>query len=70
MTKYIIRRIYQLIIVFFLFLVTSYVLFDAIPGDAFQSLLLNPNLPPEAYERVVELFGLNHNMFYEAFYKL
>ena len=49
MTKYIIRRIYQLIIVFFLFLVTSYVLFDAIPGDAFQSLLLNPNLPPEAY---------------------
>ena len=40
MYKYVFRRIYQLIIVFFLFLVTSYVLFDSIPGNAFQSLLL------------------------------
>jgi peptide/nickel transport system permease protein len=63
MTRYIIKRIYQLIIVFFLFLVTSYVLFDAIPGNAFQSLLLNPNLPPEAYTRVEELFGLNQPLY-------
>ena len=59
MYKYIFKRIYQLVIVFFLFLVTSYVLFDAIPGNAFQNLLLNPDLPPEAYEQVVKLYGLD-----------
>src|SRR6056300_1946013 len=59
MAIYIFRRVYQLIIVFFLFLISSYVLFDAIPGNAIQNLLLNPNLPPEAYERVIELFGIN-----------
>ena len=59
MAIYIFKRVYQLIIVFFLFLISSYVLFDAIPGNAFQNLLLNPNLPPEAYERVIELFGIN-----------
>ena len=53
MYKYVFRRIYQLIIVFFLFLVTSYVLFDSIPGNAFQSLLLNPELPREAYDLVI-----------------
>ena len=59
MYKYIFKRIYQLIIVFFLFLVTSYVLFDSIPGNAFQNLLLNPDLPPEAYEQVIKLYGLD-----------
>lgn len=59
MYKYVFKRIYQLIIVFFLFLVTSYVLFDSIPGNAFQNLLLNPDLPPEAYEQVIKLYGLD-----------
>ena len=59
MGKYVFKRIYQLIIVFFLFLVTSYVLFDSIPGNAFQNLLLNPELPPEAYEQVIKLYGLD-----------
>ena len=48
-----------MIIVFFLFLVLSYILFDAIPGNAFQNLLLNPDLPDYAYDQVVELYGLN-----------
>ena len=59
MYRYIFRRTYQLIIVFFLFLVTSYLLFDAIPGNAFQNLLLNPDLPPDAYEQVLALYGLD-----------
>ena len=59
MYSYIFRRIYQLIIVFFLFLITSYVLFDSIPGNAFQNLLLNPDLPPEAYEQVIKLYCLD-----------
>ena len=59
MLRYVIRRTYQLIIVFFLFLVTSYILFDSIPGNAFQNLLLTPQLPPEAYEQVIKLYGLD-----------
>ena len=59
MAKYVINRFIQMIIVFLLFLVLSYLLFDAIPGNAFQSLLLNPDLPDYAYDRVVELYGLN-----------
>ncbi len=59
MYKYILKRTYQLIIVFFLFLIFSYLLFDAIPGNAFQNLLLNPDLPPEAYQKVLETYGLD-----------
>ena len=29
------------------------------PGNAFQSLLLNPNLPPDAYEKTLALYGLD-----------
>ncbi len=63
MYKYVFKRIYQLIIVFFLFLVTSYVLFDSIPGNAFQSLLLNPELPREAYDLVIQLYGLDKPLY-------
>ena len=59
MTRYVIYRFIQMIIVFFLFLVLSYILFDAIPGNAFQNLLLNPDLPDYAYDQIVELYGLN-----------
>ena len=63
MAIYILKRTYQLIIVFLLFLVLSYLLFNAIPGNAFQSLLLNPDLPKEAYQRVLETYGLDKPLF-------
>ncbi len=59
MAEYIIRRTLQMIVVFFIFLVTSYLLFNAIPGNAFQNLLLNPDLPPDAYEKVLKTYGLD-----------
>ena len=59
MLRYIINRFLQMVVVFFLFLIISYLLFDAIPGNAFQNLLLNPDLPPEAYEQVIKLYGLD-----------
>ena len=63
MVEYIVRRTFQMTIVFFLFLVFSYLLFNAIPGNAFSSLLLNPNLPPDAYQRVLEIYGLDKPLF-------
>ena len=59
MAEYIFKRTYQMTIVFFLFLIFSYLLFNAIPGNAFSNLLLNPSLPPDAYERVIETYGLD-----------
>ena len=52
-----------MVIVFFLFLVISYLLFNAIPGNAFSSLLLNPLLPPEAYQKTIEAFALEQPLF-------
>ncbi|MFL2648004.1 MAG: ABC transporter permease [Candidatus Actinomarina sp.] len=59
MAEYIIRRTLQMIVVFFIFLVSSYLLFNAIPGNAFSNLLLNPDLPPDAYEKVLATYGLD-----------
>ena len=63
MAEYILRRTVQMTIVFFLFLIFSYLLFNAIPGNAFSSLLLNPNLPPDAYEKVLQTYGLDKPLF-------
>ena len=59
MYEYIIRRTLQMIVVFFIFLISSYLLFNAIPGNAFSNLLLNPDLPPDAYEKVLATYGLD-----------
>jgi peptide/nickel transport system permease protein len=63
MLEYVIRRTLQLIVVFFIFLVSSYLLFHAIPGNAFSNLLLNPTLPPDAYEQVLATYGLDKPLF-------
>jgi len=63
MLEYIIRRTLQMIVVFFVFLVSSYLLFNAIPGNAFSNLLLNPTLPPDAYEQVLATYGLDKPLF-------
>src|SRR5210317_106103 len=63
MLEYIIRRTLQMIFVFIVFLVSSYLLFNAIPGNAFSSLLLNPTLPPDAYEQVLATYGLDKPLF-------
>ena len=50
-------------LVFLIFLIASYLLFNAMPGNAFQSLLLNPSLPPDAYEKTIKLYGLDKPLF-------
>ena len=63
MLVYTIKRFFEMIVVFFLFLIISYLLFNAIPGNAFTSLLLNPLLPPETYQKTIETFGLDKPLF-------
>ena len=59
MINYIFKRLLQFIPVFGLFLVLSFVLFNATPGNAFTNLLLNRDLPPQEYARVIATFGLD-----------
>ena len=37
------------------------------PGDAFTSLLLNPQLPPDAYEKTIALYGLDRPLSERVF---
>ena len=59
MSNYIVKRLLQFIPVFGLFLVLSFILFNATPGNAFTNILMNRDLPPEEYQRVLETFGLD-----------
>ena len=59
MSNYILKRLLQFIPVFGLFLVLSFILFNATPGNAFTNLLMNRDLPPEEYQRVIATFGLD-----------
>jgi len=59
MNNYIFKRLLQFVPVFGLFLVFSFVLFNATPGNAFTNILLNRELPPEEYARVIATFGLD-----------
>lgn len=59
MNNYILKRLLQFIPVFFLFLVLSFILFNATPGNAFTNILMNRDLPPEEYQRVIATFGLD-----------
>ena len=59
MNNYILKRLLQFIPVFGLFLVLSFILFNATPGNAFTNILMNRDLPPEEYARVIATFGLD-----------
>ncbi len=59
MNNYILKRLLQFIPVFGLFLVLSFILFNATPGNAFTNILMNRDLPPEEYQRVIATFGLD-----------
>mgnify|MGYP006166710359 FL=1 len=59
MINYIFKRLLQFVPVFGLFLVLSFILFNAAPGNAFTNILMNRDLPPEEYARVIATFGLD-----------
>ncbi len=59
MTRYVLRRIVQIVITFFLFQTLTFFLLYAQPGDIANQYLLNPNLPPDAAERLRQELGLD-----------
>ena len=59
MTRYVLRRLFQIVITFFLFQTLTFFLLYAQPGDITDQYLMNPNIPPETRERIREELGLD-----------
>lgn len=59
MVKYLVRRVIQMFLLFLVFLTMLFFLLEAQPGDLSQQFVGNPNIPPEARERLIETLGLD-----------
>ncbi len=59
MTRFIVRRVIQMFILFLVFLTLTFFLLEALPGDITSQLATNPNLPPEARQQAIERLGLD-----------
>lgn len=60
MTRYLARRLLQLIPVVWLITIITFVLLSSIPSDPLDMLVMgNPDIRPEDVERMKELYGLN-----------
>lgn len=59
MTRYVLRRLFQIVITFFLFQTLTFFLLYAQPGDITDQYLMNPDIPPETRERIRAELGLD-----------
>lgn len=59
MLRFIVWRLAQNVVVFFLFLTVVFFLFQAMPGDYTKQFIMNPKIPPEAREALAERLGLS-----------
>ncbi len=59
MTRYVLRRLVQIIFTFFLFQTLTFFLLYAQPGDITDQYLLNPKIPPETREKIRAELGLD-----------
>ncbi len=59
MTRYVLRRLVQIVITFFLFQTLTFFLLYAQPGDIANQYLLNPNIPPDTAEKLRQSLGLD-----------
>ena len=59
MTRYILSRLFQVLITFILFQTLVFFLLNAQPGDITDQFLGNPNIPPEAREVMRRQLGLD-----------
>ncbi len=67
MTKYVLRRVGQIIITLFVFLTLVYFLLEAQPGDYAQTFLSNPKLTKEQREALKAQFGLDKPLWERYF---
>ncbi len=62
MTKYIARRLVEILITLFIIITLIFILFRAMPGDP-ASLVLSPRMTPEIKQIIRERFGLDKPLY-------
>lgn len=67
--KFILRRLYQIIITLFIIMTLLFILFRVMPGDP-ASMILDPKIPAEAKALIREQFGLDKPLFIQYGYYL
>ena len=67
MLLFLIRRIAQMILIFFVFLTLMYFLIQAQPGDITNTLISNPSVPPETREALRMQLGLDKPVWQQYF---
>jgi len=63
MVKFISKRLVQMLFLFVIFLTILFFLLEAQPGDLSQTLIGNPEIPPEAKELLADRLGLNEPLW-------
>lgn len=63
MTQYLVNRLVQAAVVFFVFLSIAFFLIQAQPGDFTSFYLLDPNITPEARAQIKASFGLDRPVY-------
>ena len=59
MTKFLVKRLAQMLLTIFLFFTIIFFFIHAQPGSIANEALLSPNFTPEAREQVIRTFGLD-----------
>jgi len=59
MRKYVIKRVFQIILTLFIYMTIVFIILQAQPGDISQVYLNDPKIPPEAREALRERLGLD-----------
>ena len=62
MTGYLVRRLGQILVTFFLIITLAFFLVQAQPGDYTSFYALNPELPPEVRSQIKASFGLDKSL--------
>lgn len=67
MTKFLLRRVSQMFVLFVIFLSLVWLLLQAMPGDIASALVLDPNIPPDTADRLRERLGLDQPLYVQYF---
>lgn len=63
MRRYLLKRIIEIVLILYVFASTVFLIFYAMPGDVTNRYATNPNVPPEARERIKQQLGLDRPLW-------
>lgn len=65
MRKYLIKRLFQIVLTLFIYLTIIFIILQAQPGDITNVYIMNPEIPPEVRERLRQQLGLDKPLFFQ-----